>query len=260
MSPHVGANCVGRAARRKQRALSAIPPRQQQVLRRFRLPDSVHGMPRSARHLGPDGRIIRFQMRRVPFRGGAHQDVPRGESELRDLPHAGHRSAEFPHQIHRSSDSRGARQPAVPELTKEPMQENIFSRRHFLLAGGAGLTLLRGATQTARPTFEEVPPRPAASSGSTTTRFSRALPAGNHGPRLRLPRLRQRRLDGYLPGQQRSLRFLYSLQSRSATRSTRTIATARSPTSPRRPASRAAPSAWAWPSATTTTTAFPTCS
>ena len=38
------------------------------------------------------------------------------------------------------------------------MQENIFSRRHFLLAGGAGLTLLRGATQTARPTFEEVPP------------------------------------------------------------------------------------------------------
>ena len=38
------------------------------------------------------------------------------------------------------------------------MEKNIFSRRHFLLAGGAGLTLLRGATQTARPTFEEVPP------------------------------------------------------------------------------------------------------
>ena len=38
------------------------------------------------------------------------------------------------------------------------MEKNILSRRHFLLAGGAGLTLLRGATQTARPTFEEVPP------------------------------------------------------------------------------------------------------
>jgi hypothetical protein len=38
------------------------------------------------------------------------------------------------------------------------MQKRILSRRHFLLAGGAGVALLRGATQPPRPTFDEVPP------------------------------------------------------------------------------------------------------
>src|SRR5439155_17471413 len=46
-----------------------------------------------------------------------------------------------------------------------------------------------------------------------------------------------------------------SRRRRSATRSTGTTATGRSPTSPRRPGSRAAPSAWASRSGTTTTTA-----
>ena len=37
-----------------------------------------------------------------------------------------------------------------------------------------------------------------------------SLPAGDHGPGVRLPRLRQRRLDGHLHGQQRRQRLLHS--------------------------------------------------
>src|SRR6266403_3702906 len=40
--------------------------------------------------------------------------------------------------------------------------------------------------------------------------LGKLLPAGNYGSGLRLYGLRQRRLDGHLPGEQRTLRFLRS--------------------------------------------------
>ena len=58
------------------------------------------------------------------------------------------------------------------------------------------------------------------------------LPARDLRLRLRVPRLRRRRLDGHLPGQQRAVATSSRPPSRFATRSTRTIATAPSPTSP----------------------------
>src|ERR1700688_902635 len=41
--------------------------------------------------------------------------------------------------------------------------------------------------------------------------ISTEVPAGNQRSRLRLPRLRQRWLDGYLSGQQWQMRFLHSV-------------------------------------------------
>ena len=132
------------------------------------------------------------------------------------------------------------------------------------LGAGFGASQLLGAQSTAPATaplfIEQLPSSSGIEWVHDNAMSAEPLPARDDGTGLRVPRLRQRRLDGHLHGQQRAVRLLDAAQTRSATRSTRTIATARSPTSPTRPASRAARSAWASPSATTTTTATPTSS
>ena len=144
----------------------------------------------------------------------------------------------------------------------------MISRRAFLRSGRPGRSgrqprasprdaAVRPARQAATPRFDEVP---SSASGITwvhdNAHVAGAIPARIARSRLRVSRLRQRRVDGHLPGQQRAVATSSSPPGRSRTRSTRTTATAPSPTSPTRPAWRAARSAWAWPSATTTTTAF----
>ena len=111
------------------------------------------------------------------------------------------------------------------------------------------------------PVFVDVPAEPQRHHVDARQRHvAGALSARDLRRRLRVPRLRQRRLDGHLSGQQRAQRLLQARDARCAMRSTGTIATARSPTSPRRPAWRRHASGWAWRSATTTTTAGPTSS
>ena len=254
---------IERAARREQRTLSAVPPGQQQVLRRHRSADPLHA-PATIRTAALVERLLR---RTIPsatpaIPPAAHtKTCPVAKANCvtchmpaTDLPDA-HAT------IYRSPDSRGARQPAVPELTKEPMekthlQPTPFSSRRGSRTHAAARRDPDGASDVrrgaARGQRHRVGPRQRG--------FRRALPAGDHGSRMRIPGLRQRRLDGHLPREQRPLRLLHTRRSRSATRSTRTTATARSPTSPKRPAWRAAPSAWGWRWAITTTTASPTCS
>ena len=107
-------------------------------------------------------------------------------------------------------------------------------------AGRAGSQPV-AAGRSAAPAFLDVP----ASQSGITWVHDNAMSPERYLPetmrrRLRVPRLRQRRLDGPLPRQQRPVRLLHAARRRSGTRSTRTTATARSPTSPRRPASPAA--------------------
>ena len=91
-----------------------------------------------------------------------------------------------------------------------------FSRREFLqlvalsgIGAAPALNLSRGILQAAPPTFEEIPP----SVSGLTWVHDNAMSADRYlpetmGPGVALPRLRQRRLDGHLPGQQRAVRLL----------------------------------------------------
>ena len=141
------------------------------------------------------------------------------------------------------------------------MEKNILSRRHFLLAGGAGLTLLRGATQTARPTFEEVLPT---ASGIAWVHDNAASPE-HYLPETMGPGCafldydNDGWMDIYLVNSGPCDFFTASrahpqraLQEQSRRHVHRRHRKGR--------AWRAAPSAWAWPWAITTTTASPTCS
>ena len=90
-----------------------------------------------------------------------------------------------------------------------------FGRRRFLramarCASGAALSRL-ASPQSAAPFFEDMPPSASGIHWTHTGGLSSDMYLPETiGPRLRLPRLRQRRLDGHLPGQQRPLRFLHS--------------------------------------------------
>ena len=139
-----------------------------------------------------------------------------------------------------------------------------------LVAGGplvAGLCVLAlGPPATLVPAppplFEEVPPARSGLLWRHDNAFSpRRLPAGEPGPGSSLRRLRQRRLDGHLPGEQRFLRLLSACQEAAGTRlyrnnrdGTFTDVTAG------RESRAATPSAWGSRRATTTTTGTPTSS
>ena len=88
-------------------------------------------------------------------------------------------------------------------------------------------------------------------------RVRRQAAARNAGRRLRVPRLRRRRLAGHPARQRHGLARPQAASGRRCA-SIATTATARSPTSRAPPAWTSRCTAWAWPSATTTTTAFPT--
>ena len=142
------------------------------------------------------------------------------------------------------------------------------SRRAFLRTLGCGRSGAPPAAIAPRRRSRERAPvrgdRPRERAGSRFVHENamspeRYLPE-TMGPGVRLPRLRQRRLDGRLHREQRSLRLLHP-EGAAAQRAL--------PQQPRRHlhgrdreggSGRRHLRAWAWPSATTTTTAIPTCS
>ena len=91
-----------------------------------------------------------------------------------------------------------------------------LTRREFIQGMIAGSLLLPRWSAFALPEprqfpFEEVPPEKSGirwvhTSGKSPEKY---LPESS-GSRLRIPRLRQRWLDGYLPCEQREVRFLYA--------------------------------------------------
>ena len=92
------------------------------------------------------------------------------------------------------------------------MTFHSLNRRQFLLSLSAAAAASRFRFAAASPLFEEIPPSRSGILGPRQRHVPRTLPARNHGPRLRVPGLRQRRLDGHLSGQQRPLRFLQARQ------------------------------------------------
>ena len=114
--------------------------------------------------------------------------------------------------------------------------------------------------RTGQRRFEEIPPARSGITWVHDNAMSEPLPAGDVRRRLRVPRLRQRRLDGHLPRQQRPVRLLHAEDAapqRPLPQQPRRHLHRRHREGRRR---RRHASAWAWRSATTTTTASPTSS
>ena len=79
LPPHVVADRAEWPSRRAQRPLPTLPPDQQQMLRHGRRAHRLHGLPRSARCARDQRGRLRCQVCRLPFRGAAHQNLPRRE-------------------------------------------------------------------------------------------------------------------------------------------------------------------------------------
>ena len=254
--PHLVADRPQRSARRPQRPLPALSPGQQQMLRRRRRAHPLHRLPRSASSRGNSAASLRRQVHGLPLRSRAPRSAASAKANCvtchmpkLELPGA-HQ------QVHRPRFASSKPNEPYPELTAmKPLTPPACSR------SPAAPPRAASSAPPRRPCSKRSRPRTSGITWVHENAMSKEhyLPEAL-GPGVRLSGLRQRRLDGHLPGQQRPLRFLSTRQSRCATPCTRTIATAPSPTSPRRPESPAAPSAWASRSAITTTTAGPTSS
>ena len=79
-----------------------------------------------------------------------------------------------------------------------------FNRRMLWLGAGlsAGKLWSRATGGESTPAlFQEIPPSSSGIEWVHENAMSPSVPAGNPGSGLRIPRLRQRRLDGHLPGE-----------------------------------------------------------
>ena len=257
LPPDLVADCAERPARRAQRPLPAVPAGEQQMLRRGRRAHPLHGLPRSARRSGDKRGKLRCASARPAMRRRSGRKICRvGESELRGLPYAQDRIARRARALHGSPD------PHRPSRMSRTRIENMrrsakIDRRRFLAAREppAWHCCREGTAADARPLFEEIPARGQRHSlGARQRRLGRTLPARDDGPGLRFPGLRQRRLDGHFPGEQRPVRFLQAEEAdsqRALQEQSRRHVHRRDRS---RPACRAAASAWAWRPGITTTT------
>ena len=232
LPPHMVADCPERPARRAQRPLPAVPPGQQQMLRHRRRADPLHRLPRSARSAGDQPR--QATMPNAPPAIPRRSHTKCAGSPKPTAPPATCRRSNCPARTPASRITRFASPAPASHIRTDIDQPAPVAnhRRQFLLAGGAGSGLppARGGSRSAPAVRGDPAGNQRNPLGPRQRRIARALPARDHGPGLRVSRLRQRRLDGHLPGQQRPVRFLQARQSPFATRSTRTIATAPSPT------------------------------